>query len=202
MTSEVNVRAVAEPLEKLGDYARIPIAFEVRRVVVIPYEPCDDGSPDADPFLTRAVPEPYVKDYDAIPGNHPTAWKRIFTGARLAMLVASVGGERAGGAIVLCDAPRLSLLGGRRDLALLWDLRVAPARRGHGVGRALFAAAESWAGAASCTGLLIETQDVNVPASRFYARQGCRLGAAHPQAYADCPEEVQLLWYKPLGGTG
>lgn len=198
MTSDVNVRAVAEPLEMLGDYARIPIAFEVRSVVVIPYEPCDERSPGTSPFLTRAVPEPYVKDYDAIPGNHPTAWKHLFTGARLAMLVASAGGEQVGGAIVLCDAPRLMLLEGRRDLALLWDLRVAPARRGHGVGRALFAAAESWARAESCTGLLIETQDINVPASRFYARQGCRLGAAHARAYADCPGEVQLLWYKPL----
>jgi GNAT superfamily N-acetyltransferase len=118
------------------------------------------------------------------------------------MFAAFVGGERVGGAIVLRDAPRLTLLGGRRDLALLWDLRVAPSRRGHGIGGALFGAAERWAVAEGCSGLLIETQDVNVPASRFYARQGCVLGAARFGAYADCPNEVQLLWYKRLSNSG
>ena len=44
----------------------------------------------------------------------------------------------------------------------------------------------------------VETQNVNVPACRFYARQGCVLGAINRFAYPDLPDEVQLLWYKTL----
>jgi hypothetical protein len=46
----------------------------------------------------------------------------------------------------------------------------------------------------------VETQNINVPACRFYARQGCVLGAIHPDAYPDLPDEVQLLWWLELGG--
>jgi GNAT superfamily N-acetyltransferase len=90
------------------------------------------------------------------------------------------------------------MLGARRDVALLWDLRVAPDVRGRGVGTALFRAAERWAQAKYCTVLEVETQDINVPACRFYARMGCRLGAIDAHAYVEFPNEVQLLWTKRL----
>jgi phage shock protein A len=93
---------------------------------------------------------------------------------------------------------RFEVLERRADLAVLWDLRVAPALRGRGVGAALFRAAEAWALARGASWLKIETQNVNVPACRFYARRGCTLGAIHRFAYPALPEEAQLLWYKPL----
>jgi hypothetical protein len=43
-----------------------------------------------------------------------------------------------------------------------------------------------------------ETQDVNVPACRFYAGAGYVLGAVDRFAYAGLPEEVQLIWQKDL----
>ena len=46
--------------------------------------------------------------------------------------------------------------------------------------------------------LRVETQDVNVPACRLYHAQGFRLERATPGAYAELPNEVQLLWHKPL----
>jgi hypothetical protein len=53
--------------------------------------------------------------------------------------------------------------------------------------------------------LKIETQNVNVPACRFYASQGARLGAINRFAYADATwsrpdvqDEVMLLWYYKL----
>jgi GNAT superfamily N-acetyltransferase len=90
------------------------------------------------------------------------------------------------------------MLEGRRDLAVLWDLRVAPEARGQGVGAALFQAAEAWAAARGCRQMKVETQNVNVPACRFYASQGCVLGAIHRFAYPELPHEVQLLWYRDL----
>jgi hypothetical protein len=44
----------------------------------------------------------------------------------------------------------------------------------------------------------IETQNINVPACRFYARRGYLLGAVHRYAYPQLPDETQLLWYKEL----
>ena len=90
------------------------------------------------------------------------------------------------------------MLEGRDDLAVLWDIRVAPKFRGHGMGAALFRAVEAWAVARGCRELKVETQSVNVPACRFYQRQGCTLRRVNRHAYRDLPGEIQLLWYKNL----
>ena len=91
------------------------------------------------------------------------------------------------------------MLEGRRDLSVLWDIRVAPNARGRGVGSALFERVEAWALAQGCRQLKVETQNINVPACGFYARHGCELRAIHHAAYPELPEEIQLLWYKDLG---
>jgi len=113
---------------------------------------------------------------------------------RAQLLAAFVGGMRVGGAIVLAGADEVELLEGRRDVALLWDLRVDPRHRGQGVGTSLFSAAAAWGRKHRCVELLVETQDINVPACRFYAARGSRLAACRPGAYAECPDEIQLLW--------
>ena len=96
------------------------------------------------------------------------------------------------------DTPGLHMLGGREDLAALWDIRVHPELRRMGIGSDLFARACAWAREKRCKWLKVETQNINVPACKFYARQGCQLRSIHPDAYAEYPEEVQLLWYKVL----
>jgi hypothetical protein len=37
---------------------------------------------------------------------------------------------------------------------------------------------------------------------RFYASQGCKLGAVNRSVYAELPDEIQLLWYKDLTPRG
>jgi GNAT superfamily N-acetyltransferase len=76
-------------------------------------------------------------------------------------------------------------------LAVLWDIRVAPAFRGRGVGRALFEAVETWVGARGCAELKVETQNINVAACRFYAALGCQLRTVRTDAYPLCPGEDQ-----------
>ena len=44
----------------------------------------------------------------------------------------------------------------------------------------------------------VETQNINVPACRFYARMGCELGTIDRFAYPDLPGETQLLWHLDL----
>lgn len=182
-----------ESAAALPELARIPIWFEVRSVL--------DVADDAGGFdlSERSLDAPWVKDYDAIGGEGPTSWADRFDLSRWGFLSARVDGRMVGAAAVAFDTPGVDMLEGRRDLAVLWDLRVAPDARGQGVGSALFRAAEEWARARGCTRLKIETQNVNVPACSFYAAQGCVLGAANRSAYPALPDEIQLLWYKELG---
>lgn len=181
-----------EPAAALPDFARIPISFEVRSVL--------DVADDAGAFVLteRSLDVPWVKDYDAIGGEGPTRWAHRFDISRWGFLSARVDGTLVGAAAVAFATPGVDMLEGRRDLAVLWDLRVAPDARGQGVGSALFRAAEAWARARGCTRLKIETQNINVPACRFYAAQGCVLGAANRSAYPELSDEIQLLWYKDL----
>ena len=90
------------------------------------------------------------------------------------------------------------MLEGREDLALIWDLRVAAAFRGQGVGARLIDAAEEWARSHACRELKVETQNINLPACRFYARCGFELSAVNRRAYPELPDEIQLLWSKRL----
>ena len=59
-------------------------------------------------------------------------------------------------------------------------------------------AGEAWAAARGCRELKVETQNINVPAGRFYARMGCTLRRVDRLAYKILPDEIQLLWYKNL----
>jgi GNAT superfamily N-acetyltransferase len=107
-------------------------------------------------------------------------------------------GRRIGGAAVVFNTPGVDMLEGRKDLALLWDIRVTPEVRGQGVGSALFRVAEEWARGKGCRQLKVETQNINVLACKFYARQGCVLTAVDQLAYPGLPGETQLIWHKDL----
>ncbi|HEY0025756.1 MAG TPA: GNAT family N-acetyltransferase [Longimicrobium sp.] len=191
----MDVEISEEPIASLGDYASVPIAFEVDSAFQVHRE--------GERFVLSEVPvsSPYIKDYDAIPGEHPSEWARRFDVSRWGVLAARAGGRRVGGAVIAFDTPGVDMLEARRNLAVLWDIRVAPEARGSGVGAALFRAAEAWAQARECRQLKVETQNVNVPACRFYARQGCVLAAVDLSAYPGLPGEIQLLWYKDLSPT-
>lgn len=191
MTMEVREEPIAAAL---AEYARVPIAFTVREVLDVDLR---DGGLGGLPLSPRVLEAPYEKDYDVLDGG-PAGWPARFDLSNWALFAARREGRMVGGAVIAWDTPGVEMLEGRRDLAVLWDIRVAQDARGQGVGPALFRAAEAWAAARGCTRLKVETQNVNVPACRFYARQGCLLGAIHRFAYPDLPHEVQLLWYREL----
>lgn len=175
--------------DALEAYARIGAAFTATHVLDV------TGSRGAFELRERRLPRPFVKDYDALPGSHPTEWPRRFELSSWGLFAAREGDHLVGAVAV---APPGAGAGERADRAALWDLRVAPGARRRGVGSALFAAAARWCLERGWRDLEIETQDVNVPACRFYARQGCLLVAASPHAYPELPEETRLLWHKRL----
>jgi GNAT superfamily N-acetyltransferase len=195
MTIEVR----EEPMAALAEYARVPIAFEVREILDLSIR---DGGLGGFVLTERKVETPWVKDYDGVGGEGPPEWVARFDLSNWGLLAARQDGRLVGGAVVAFDSLGVEMLEGRRDLAVLWDIRVAPEVRGRGVGAVLFRAAEAWAVARRCRQLKVETQNINVPACRFYARQGCVLGAIHRFAYPTLPDEVQLLWYRDLPPAG
>lgn len=188
------IEVAADTVAGLAEYAAIPIAFEVREVMDVTRLP-DTGGFE---LTARRVDRPYLKDYDAIAGSRPTDWPSRFDLSCWRFFRASRDGVRVGAAAVARSTPDLDILERRTDLAVLWDIRVAPSARGHGVGAALFTAAARWASKQGCRELKVETQDVNGVACRFYRRQGCVLRTVRPDAYPLFPDEQQLLWYKTL----
>lgn len=184
-----------EPLSALSEHAGIPIAFTVDRVLDLASVALGCGK---DALSDVAVPMPYIKDYDAIPGNHPTSWADNFDVSNWGLIGAFLGERRVGGAVIAADTAGLELLQGDRHRALLWDIRVVPDARALGIGSALFAAAEQWARRRGCRHLTAETQDINPTACRFYAGRGCRLEQVVRSAYPALRDEVQLIWTKSL----
>ena len=189
MTVEIREETAAA----LPEYSRVPIAFLVKsrfRVDLV------RGGLGGLALVEEPV-TPFVKDYDAnreVP--RPVGWAVRWNIANWGILGAFDGEQRVGGAVIAWNTDGVDKLYGRTDLAVLWDLRVRPERRGTGIGTRLFAHALAWARQRQCREILIETQNINVPACRFYARQGCELGAINRYAYPDLPDETQLLWYK------
>ena len=191
----MTIEVTEEPMAALPEYARIPIIFTVERVVDVTSR--DDGS-GGFALSERRLEVPYEKDYDAIAGEGPLHWARRFDLSKWTLFAARVAHRVVGGATVAFDTPGLTMLEGRRDLAVLWDIRVAPDARRQGVGSALFQRVEAWAQLHGCRQLKIETQNTNVRACLFYERLGCHLQAVDRAAYPALPQEIQLLWYKDL----
>jgi GNAT superfamily N-acetyltransferase len=179
----------------LADHGRISIAFTVDTILEVTL--LNDGLGGMS-LTATTVADPYVKDYDAIQGEGPAHWADQFDLSNWGLISACRDGVRVGGAVIAIRTPGVWMLAGRDDLAVLWDLRVAPQQRGSGVGSALFRGAESWAADRSCSWLKIETQNVNPAACRFYQKMGCTLGGINRFAYPALPGEVQLLWWKEL----
>jgi GNAT superfamily N-acetyltransferase len=69
---------------------------------------------------------------------------------------------------------------------------------GNGIGGRLIEAAILWAQSRHCRALKIETQNINVPACRLYAKHGFTLASMNRHAYAELPDEIQLIWRKEL----
>jgi streptothricin acetyltransferase len=184
--------------EALSEYAKIPIAFPVESHFRV--DPIDAGL-GGFRLTEEEVTPPRVKDYDGYPDGGPERWLKRFDVSNWGLFVALSGARWYGGATVAFHTPALHVLGGRSDLAVLWDLRVHPDFRRHGIGSDLFRYAAQWARQRGCTQLKVETQNVNVPACRFYRRQGCVLGGIDVFGYKGEPEvrdETMFLFYLDL----
>jgi GNAT superfamily N-acetyltransferase len=185
----MKIRVYDNELKNISDYTRVSIAFEVRSVLDV----ANDGS-GRFVLTERSVPTPYLKDYDAIAGNSPSEWLQQFSVSNLRMFIAEMNCQLVGGAIVARDSPELAT----DDTTVLYDIRVAPHVRGQGSGAELFCSASTWARTSGSRVLEAETQNINIPACRFYEKQGCELIRVERDAYQDFPDEIRFIWQKYL----
>jgi GNAT superfamily N-acetyltransferase len=189
----MKINIFAETPDVLSEYEKVSIAFLVESRFRV--ELSENGLGGIK-LTQETVEKPFVKDYDALPDERPSRWTTRFDLSNWGILSAFDGERRVGGAAIAWKTPEVFMLEGREDLACLWDLRVTPDYRGAGVGRELFARALDWARERNCRRFKVETQNINVPACRFYAQQGCQLGAINRFAYPETMNETQLIWYR------
>ncbi len=191
---------------RLAEYASIPMTLEVRSILAV--EDVEKGLGGLR-LREEKVEKPYVKDYDSYEdlysneaeGCGPESWAVQFDISNWGLFIAFDGESPVGAAAVAWNTAGVNMLEGRTDIAVLWDIRVHPRSKGQGVGAALFDHAVRWARTRGCKLLKIETQNVNVPACRFYIKLGCHLGQINRYGYYGHPQvsnEVMLIWYLDL----
>jgi GNAT superfamily N-acetyltransferase len=187
------IEIIEDSVASLSDYEKVPIAFLVQSRFII--KPIQNGLGGL--RFTEESLFPYVKDYDANERERATQWRKRFDVSHWGILSAFDGARRVGGAAIAWKTPEINTEG-LEDSVCLWDLRVHPDYRSKGIGHQLFNQAIAWARERRCSLLKVETQNVNVPACRFYARQGCELRGINKYAYGEESDEIQLLWYRNL----
>lgn len=82
--------------------------------------------------------------------------------------------------------------------AYIDDIAVDEKYRRQGVGRNLIQSAIAWAKAKGFPGIMLETQDNNIPACKLYETCGFVLGGFDSHAYRNFPDvrdEIALYWY-------
>lgn len=81
--------------------------------------------------------------------------------------------------------------------AFIEDIAVKKDFRGNGIGNELIKKSIQWAKQNNLCGLMLETQDNNLLACRFYKKCGFKLGAVDTMLYSnfDNIDERALFWY-------
>ncbi len=178
----------------LAAYGQVPLVCDVRSRVSMEGLTAGVGRVV---LKEEPIDVPYVKDYDAFEEGRPGNWGKLFDLSNWGLWAAREDGEMIGGAAVAWKTPEVGLTPGRESVAALWDLRVRASHRRRGVATALVGEAAGWARSKGCRRLMVETQNVNVAACRFYAGVGFELNAVEREAYrrqAEIAHEVMLVW--------
>jgi len=196
MMSAMSVKIIEISADQLGEYASVPIRFEVTSIL---QPQLVDGGLGGIRLEEILLARSYIKDYDHT--ETPEDWPDMFKVDNWGFFLAYEDETLVGAAAVAFNTDGVNMLEGRPDLSVLWDIRVEPEWRGKGVGKTLFEYAADWSRQHGCTQMKIETQNVNVNACRFYQHMGCELGVIHRYGYAAVPHvahEVMLNWYYKL----
>jgi len=148
-------------------------------------------------FTFEEVPvKPYTKDMSIY--EIASEYEEQFDISNWAVFMAFDESKAIGGITVVSRTKEVIMLSGRDDLAILWDIRIDDSYKRQGVGQSLFDMAVTWAKNQGLKQMKIECQNNNIPACKFYHKQGAVLSAIDEYAYynePECRHETQFIWF-------
>lgn len=142
------------------------------------------------------VDEPYIKDLSVY--ERAAEYEERFDISNWRFYMAFDGDIPVGAMTVAGKTEKLNMLYGREDACVLWDIRIADAYKRNGIGQKLLDMGVSDAKKDGYRQMIIECQNNNVPACRFYRKQRAVLSKIDMYAYYLEPEirdEIQFIWY-------
>ena len=151
-------------------------------------------------LVETPVEKPYIRDFCIGDDETVERWKR-FDLTNWAFFMAFDGERPVGAATIASRDKNVNMLSGRDDLAVLWDIRVDEFYKHQGVGQALFDMAVNWSREQGFVQMKIECLNNNVPAVKFYHKQGAELSAIDEYAYykeSEYRHETQFIWFLNL----
>jgi ribosomal protein S18 acetylase RimI-like enzyme len=140
---------------------------------------------------------PYIKDLSLY--DKPLEWEARFDISNWGFFIAYDNDKAIAGATLAYNTEGVNMLSNRKDITVLWDIRVDPEYKSMGIGSKLFSYVIKWSKERNCKQIKIETQNNNIPACKFYAKQGAILAEINEYAYfGEDLDEVMLIWYLDL----
>ena len=148
-------------------------------------------------FLLEEIQvKPYVKELSKY--ERATEYEKEFDITNWRFYMAFDDEIPVGAMTVAGETKGLNMLYGRNDACVLWDIRVADAYKHNGIGQKLLDMGITGAKNDGYCQMIIECQNNNVPACRFYQKQGAMLSKIDMYAYyseEECRNEIQFVWY-------
>jgi ribosomal protein S18 acetylase RimI-like enzyme len=184
---------------EFDSYDKVPMVVHIKSKFVI--KKIDRGLGG---FLFEEVPvEEYSKDFTRF--EKAMDYEKHFNISGWAFFMAFDEDEPIGAVTVSARNSSCDILDKRDDICALWDIRVAKGYKHSGIGQHLFDMARAWATEEGFSQMKIECQNTNVPACRFYHKQGAQLCRIDEYAYyseyyneKDIRDEIGLIWYLDL----
>ena len=175
-----------------GQYDKIPMIVRVTSIYQL--EKINSGLGGM--LLVETPVEEYNKDLGVY--TEATKYAAEFDITNWAFFMAFHDDMPIGAVTIASRTEGVQMLDGRDDMSVLWDLRIDDRFKQQGIGSKLFNLAVDWSKSQGFSQMKIECQNNNVPACRFYKKQGAILGKVDEYAYfkdAAVRDEVQLIWY-------
>lgn len=148
-------------------------------------------------ILLEEVPvESFIKDLGSY--ERATEYEKEFDITNCRFYMAFDGDIPVGAMTVVGTTEGIDMLCGRKDACILWDIRVSDTYKRKGIGQKLFDMGVINAKKDGYQQMIIECQNNNVQACKFYQKQGAVLSKLDMYAYYFDPKirnEIQFIWY-------
>lgn len=186
----MNISIIEVTKKHLGEYAQIPMWLKVTSKYQLDKVNAGLGGI----IFNEVNVNEYIKDLAVY--EKPLEWEEQFDISNWGFFIAYDNDIPIGGATLVYNTKGVNLLNNRKDIVVLWDIRIAPEYKAMGIGSQMFSHVIDWAKERNCKQIKIETQNNNVPACKFYAKHGAKLGEIDEYAYyGEDDDEVMLMWY-------